>query len=277
MPVYGEVTDEPDCVRAESAPPAAIGFTVTTIVHPLGGTIAPCGSVILVFVSVTFVQVPVLPAAVSTTTDVGMASVKPALNVCAAAVAFGMLIVNCDVAPRTAAIEGGWNAIASADGPVATVSGALAGSTLAGPICRMFVVAVTVPDVLEVTVTTIVQPLASKVCPAAIETCVDVTVVTPQVPVSVCGVMVTPAGMTTVNGWRSACTAATFGKLIVSFDVPPATMVAGLKDIAIVDAAPVIDRGALAAGVVPALVTSALVVLTTVPAGVAETPETANG
>jgi len=100
---------------------------------------------------------------------------------------------------------------------------------LAGAVWRKLVVAVTVPGALEVTATTILQPLAGKFCPAAIETCVDVTVVTPtpQLPVSVCGVMVTPAGMTTVNGWRSACMAATFGRLIVSVDGPPATMVAG--------------------------------------------------
>jgi hypothetical protein len=54
-------------------------------------------------------------------------------------------------------------------------------------------------------------------------------------------------------------------------------MVAGAKDIAIVDAPDVTVSGALAAGVVPALVTSALVVFVTVPTGVAATPKTANG
>lgn len=148
---------------------------------------------------------------------------------------------------------------------------------MAGAVCRKLVVAVTVPALLEVAVATTVQPFAGSDCPAAIDTCVDVTVTVAPVQVFVDGVRVTPAGMTAVKGCMSACAAATFGRTIVSVDVPPTAMVAGAKDIAIVDAPDVTVSGALAAGVVPAPVTSALVVFVTVPTGVAATPETAKG
>ncbi len=90
----------------------------------------------------------------------------------------------------------------------------------------------TVPGVDDVIVTTIVQPPGGIVAPAAIVTCVGVTVTPVHVPV-LPDVVVTPAGMMSVNAAdKVSGVALPLPSVIVSVAVPPATIVAGAMDLA---------------------------------------------
>ncbi len=147
---------------------------------------------------------------------------------------------------------------------VETVIGADAGGALPPPVCRPPVVLTTVPGVDDVTVTTIVQPPGGIGEPDAIVIVVGVTVTPVQVPVFA-DVVVTPAGMVSVNGAVSASAVAlALPSDSVSVAVPPGTIVAGVKLLASVGGVapppPVLTvNGALAAGAVPAFVSRPLV------------------
>ena len=123
---------------------------------------------------------------------------------------------------------------------------------------------VTVPGVLDVIGTMIVQPPAGIVLPEAIVMESAATVTPGQVPL-LGPVVVTPAGIGSVNAAVSVIgTGLALASVSVSDAVPPIAMVAGTMDLASVGGAFTV-RFAVAGPALPALVDSVPVVLVTVP------------
>jgi len=158
--------------------PGVDDVIVTTIVQPPGGMVDPAAIVIVVAVTVTPVQVPVLPDVV--VTPAGIGSMNGSVSACA--VAFGLPSVSVSVAVPPGGIDGGAMAFASVAAAAVTVSGALAGGDVPPSVCTELVVLVTVPGVAEVIVTTIVQPPAGIVEPAAFVMSVGAMVTAEHVP-----------------------------------------------------------------------------------------------
>ena len=241
--------------------PGVDDVIVTTIVQPPGGTAVPAGSVISVGVTATAGQLPVLPDVV--VTPAGIGSMNATVNVCATAFTLDSVSVSVAVPPAT--MEAGAIVLVSVNNAAVTVSGALAVGAVPAPVTNVLVVLVTVPGVDDVIVTTIVQPPGGTDAPAGKVISVGVTATAGQLPV-LPDVVVTPAGMGSVNAAVNACaTAFTLDSVSVSVAVPPATMEAGEIALASVNGAAVTVSGALAGGAVPPAVTSVLVVLVTTP------------
>ena len=242
--------------------PGVDEVTLTTIVHPPGGTAVPDAIVMSVAVLVTPRHVPVLDDV--TVIPAGIGSVKGTVSTSGPVPALPIVIVSVAVPPGTT--RPGTIDFASDATPVppVTVSGALAGGALPASVASVPVVLVTVPVVDDVMVTTIVQPPTGIVEPLALVMVVGVTVTAEHVPVLPL-VVVTPAGMTSVNGAVSAIGAAlVLPSVSVSVAVPPAAMVAGAMAFASVGSASTVS-GALAGGAEPPVVVSGPVVLVTVP------------
>lgn len=128
---------------------------VTTIVQPPAGIVLPAAIVISAGATVTPAQVPLLRPMV--VTPAGIGSVNAADSVSGSAPGFPSVIVSVAVPP--AAIVAGAMVLASVTLPPVTVIGAEAGGTVPPPpICNGLVTLVTVPGVVEVIVTTMVQP-----------------------------------------------------------------------------------------------------------------------
>src|SRR5690606_19351827 len=124
----------------------------------------PDAIVIAVGATVTPVHVPVLPDVV--VTPAGIASVKSAVSVSAAA--FGLPSVSVSVVAPPDTMVAGRIVLPSVAAAAFTVSGAAAGVVVPAPVVSVPVVLVTVPGVAEVIVTTIVQPPAGIGDPDAI-------------------------------------------------------------------------------------------------------------
>ena len=241
--------------------PSVDDVIVTTIVQPPGGIAAPDAIVISVGLTATPGQVPVLPLVV--VTPAGIGSEKIAVSSTGAAFAFPSVSVNVDDPP--AAIEAGSMILVSADPVAITVNGALDAGVTPAAVTTVLVVLVTVPGVLDVMVTTIVQPPGGIAAPEGSVISVGVTATPVQVP-ALPLVVVMPAGIGSVNGAVSTCAAALpLASVSVSVAVPPDVMLAGPIVLVSVRPAALTVRGALADGVVPPAVTSVLVVLVTVP------------
>ena len=242
--------------------PGVDDVIVTTIVQPPGGIADPDAIVIVVGATVTPVQVPVLPDVVVTPAGIGSTNCSESVS----GVAFGLPSESVSVAVPPGAIDAGAIVFASVAAAVVTVSGALAGGVVPPSVCTLLVVLVTVPGVDDVIVTTIVQPPGGIVEPAALVISVGATVTAWHEPSLATDVMVTPAGIASVNGAASVTAVAlAFASVIVSVEVPPATIVAGRIVLPSADPDAVTVSGALAAGVVPPPVCTVLVVLVTVP------------
>ncbi|HTQ01942.1 MAG TPA: hypothetical protein VMN56_21665, partial [Casimicrobiaceae bacterium] len=245
--------------------PAVADVIGTMIVQPPTGTLLPDGSVIEVKATVTPAHVPefdplvVIPA--------GIESVNAAVSVIGTALELPIVMVSVAV-PRTA-IDAGTIVLASVGAVAVTVTGAVAGGAVPASVTRLPVVLFTVPGVLDVTVTTIVQPPGGTAVPLAMVIDTESTVTFWHVPLLPL-VVVTPVGIASVNALASVTAVVlTLPIVIVSVAAPPTAMLAGTIVLPSVGIAAVTVNGALAGEVVPAVVTSGLVVLVTVP-GVAD-------
>jgi hypothetical protein len=245
--------------------PMVLDVTVTTMVHPPAGIDAPIGHAIDDAVTTTPVHVPELAPTV--VTPAGIVSVKPAVSVIAEPFAFPNVMVSVAVPPD--GIDAGAMVFASVGGVAVTVSGAEAGGAVPASVTSAPVVLVTVPGVLDVIATTIVHPPDGTCAPVAIVTSVDVFVTPAHVPV-LAPVMVTPAGIASVNGDCSVSgVALALPIVMVSVAALPMAMVAGAIVLPSVALTAVTVSGAEAGGDTPALVVNVPVVLVTVP-GVAD-------
>ena len=241
--------------------PGVAEVSATTIVQPPGGILVPLAIVISVGVTVTPVQVPVFPDVV--VTPAGMGSVNAAVNDCATALTLPIVSVSVAEPPDT--MVAGEIVLASVSGAAVTVSGALAAGVVPAPVTTVLVVLVTAPGVVDVSVTMIVQPPGGMLEPPANVISAGVTVTPEHVPL-LAEVVVTPAGIGSVNGAVNVCaTAFALARVSVSVAVPPAAMVAGEIVLASPSVAAVTVSGALAAGTVPPAVWIVLVVLVTAP------------
>ena len=174
--------------------PGVDDVIVTTIVQPPEGIDDPDGSVINVAATVTPVHVPVLPDVV--VTPAGIGSVNAAVSNALLALELPMVIVSVAVPPAT--MIGAAMALPSVSGTSLTVSGALAAGVVPAAVMSVLVVLVTVPGVLDVIVTTIVQPLEGMDDPDGNVISAAATVTPVHVPVLPL-VVVTPAGIGSVN------------------------------------------------------------------------------
>jgi len=153
-------------------------------------------------------------------------------------------IVSVSVAVPPMPIVPGTMLLASVALAAVTVSGAEAGGDVPALVVSVPVVLVTVPGVLDVTVATIVQPPTGIVEPLAIVISVGVLVTPVQVPLAL-PVIVTPAGIASVNGAVSVIgTALVLASVMVSVALPPATIVDGAIALPMVDATAVTVSGA---------------------------------
>ena len=240
--------------------PVVADVTATTIVQPPGGIEVPAASVIELAATVTPVQEPVLPEVV--VTPAGIGSVNGVDTVIATGFVLPAVIVSVALPPMP--MVAGRMAFASV-GSAFTVSGALAGGALPALEVSVPVVLVTVPGVLDVTVTTIVHEPTGIVLPVAMVRDVDATVTPVQVPVLPLAV-VTPVGMLSTKSAASVIgTAFELDSVSVSVAVPPTAIGVGAIVFASVGATAVTVSGALAGGAVPVLVERPLVVLVTEP------------
>ena len=209
--------------------PTVDDVIVTTIVQPPGGMLVPVAMLSELAATVTPAHVPRLPEVV--VTPGGMLSVNGEESVIAVALALPSERVSVALPPTP--MVAGAIVFASVGGvpppppPPVTVSGALAGGASPTLVASGPVVFVTVPCVDDVMVTTIVQPPTGIVVPTPMPTLVAPTVTPVHVPALV-EVMVTPAGMLSMNGAvRVAGTALGLPSERVSVAAPPALMDAG--------------------------------------------------
>ena len=135
------------------------------------------------------------------------------------------MIVSVAVPP--AAIVAGAMVLVRPTPDADTVIGALAGGAVPAFVCRSIVVLVTVPIVVDVTVTTIVQPPAGTDAPPGNVIDVAFTPTPTQVP-ALPPTVVRPAGIVSVNGAVSVIAAAfALPSVMVSVAVPPDGIVPG--------------------------------------------------
>ena len=169
------------------------------------------------------VHVPLLPPVVVTPS--GIVSVNAAVSEIAAALELPSANVSVD-APPTAMLAG--RIVLPRVGPTAvTVRGALAGPALPELVESVPVVFVTVPGVLDVIGTEIVQPPTGITLPEATVTAPAVTVTAAHVVLPE-PVVVTPSGIVSVNAEDKVIGAAlVLPSVSVSVDAPPTAMLAG--------------------------------------------------